>query len=145
VKAYPKALLQKPEVYWPDPPFSRVRHVYWQDKIKTPRDVTNGTGQETGKTTTTSSSSRRTVDMAFAGVINRKIHKSAVIRNKISVKLKTATSLVVTRGADAIKSVNKAHGMQMKLVFRQDEQRDWILPGMIYSVHNARQCQSADF
>ena len=75
LRAYPSAILHKPEYSAPDPPFSRA--------------PSRGPGA-------------RRANVSFLKVIGKKnVHKSAVIRSRIGNKLKTALALVTTRGADA--------------------------------------------
>ncbi|OCH88740.1 hypothetical protein OBBRIDRAFT_733872, partial [Obba rivulosa] len=88
LRAIPKALLYKPEVPYPDPPYGPAK--------KDPRKV----------------------DVSLLKIVaKRSVHKSAVIRTKVSIKFKTAMSLIVTRGADA--ETDKKG--RTKLVFRSGD------------------------
>lgn len=54
---------------------------------------------------------------------------TAVIRSKISTKIKTALAMIVTRGADVRKDANGKE----RIVFDQSDARpDWILQGALF-------------
>ncbi|CAL1709712.1 unnamed protein product [Somion occarium] len=101
LRMVPQALLQRPQNIWPDPPFHYD---------------TKGT--------------ERQAKMSFVKVVSIKgIHKSAVIRNRISYRLKTALSMIVIRGADV--KLNKKG--QEEIVFNENEAgRHWIMPNWTY-------------
>ncbi|KAI0342367.1 hypothetical protein BDW22DRAFT_1330657 [Trametopsis cervina] len=69
LRAVPKAALYTPETVWPQPPYA-------------PAPTRNGV-----------------VNMSLVKMIGLKVHKSAVIRKKITGRLKLAIRLIVTRGA----------------------------------------------
>jgi hypothetical protein len=61
------------------------------------------------------------------------VHKSSCIRRKIALKMKTAASLVVTRGADGKTIVNDMGERREELVERvQDVGHHWFLKGSQY-------------
>ena len=129
VWAYPKALLETPEAYWPDPPFPRAKYVNWNDRIKASE---GGSSCEPLKSASPAISKGKRVNMALVTTIGKRVHKHAVIRRKIASKLKNATFLVVIHGAEAkgVDQITK-QGLtkRVKLVFNRDEERSWILLG----------------
>ncbi len=74
IRAFPEGALVKPFLgSWPDPPYR------YESLSPDPRRLNVALSVQLGK---------------------KSVHKSAVIRSKISTKLKTAISLIVTRGAN---------------------------------------------
>lgn len=70
--------------------------------------------------------------MSLVQVVNVKgIHKSAVIRNTIRYRVKTAFVMIVTRGADVV--VDKKG--QEEIIFREDDiGSHWITPSKIFHI-----------
>ncbi len=99
LRAIPQAILSLPELRYPDPPFKYA-----------PED------QKPGR-----------VNVSLSKIIGKKaVHKSACVRLKIGSRIKTALSLIITRGADA--EVDKKG--RLSLVFRDDDIGDrWVLSG----------------
>ena len=131
IQAYPKSILAKPELRWPDPPFPQAKHISWQERVETSvvyGPLVDGGTNELGCEHTMSKPKTESIDMALASVLGRKVHKKAVVRNKITSKLKTAISLIVVRGADA--DANE------KLIFTLNPGEDpqWILPGVFLAL-----------
>jgi hypothetical protein len=96
VKVFPKALLQKPEVPYPNPPFRAARYVRWEDRKPSREgkhdldEILEGQKSRRGP---------RRIDMAMGCVVSKRVSKSAVVRRKIVGRIKMAISLIVTRGA----------------------------------------------
>lgn len=137
MRAFPKGILEKPEVPWPDPPF-RATSSRWAETVRQRLSASAGDGRyglldvsDDCETTGPMPSPLRRVDMSMLCVMSKKnVHKKAVVRKKIGSKLKTALGLVV-RGADA----EEVNG-RMRLVFYKDAEKDCILPGE-YNVRHA--------
>jgi hypothetical protein len=135
VRAYPKALLQKPESPLPDPPFSFRKYVSWEDRFASRAAGSDARLNQIINPSSSRTLKRRSLDMTFRSIITKKIHKSAVIRRKMATKLKAAISLIVVRGADAKKSTkpveesNQPDATQTELCFDSDEGGYWILSG----------------
>ncbi|KAH8112318.1 hypothetical protein DFH11DRAFT_1858379 [Phellopilus nigrolimitatus] len=84
VRAFPKALLTKPEFPHPDPPFGLT----WRKGAGGDGE----SGEEFGEGTR--------VDMSLMHSISKKLHKSAMVRAKIKNRLKTALALLFTHNAE---------------------------------------------
>ncbi|KAI5121921.1 hypothetical protein M0805_000250 [Coniferiporia weirii] len=117
IRAFPKALLLKPPQPTPSPPYMPAREcVYGID------------GKMEG--------TRRTLNMALMHVVTKKAHKSSVVRAKMRNRLKTALSLIVTRGA-TVERVGSGPNAKERLVFGDSEEfgEGWILQDWTYVIH----------
>ncbi|EMD36927.1 hypothetical protein CERSUDRAFT_65676 [Gelatoporia subvermispora B] len=104
LRAVPKALLYAPESPYPDPPYGPPA-----------KDA-------------------RKVNVSLLKIVaKRGVHKSAVIRSRVSIKFKTALSMIVTRGAHA----EEDRKGRTRIVFRQEEagKDRWTLENWTYLAH----------
>ena len=119
LRVVPRALLEVPTVPWPDPPFTpahvRSRRRAAERWLADPRATETGRG-----------GGRTQVDMSLVNVGVKEVG-GRVTRVNVSRKLKTAISLVVTRGAD----VEVREDGRSEIVFRDEELggENWILSG----------------
>lgn len=120
-----------PAVPWPSPPFPPATTSKWSEQLKILQaNAAKAKGEVWEIDTDVKIVKIDSVDMAMVCIVGKKAtHKSAVIRNKIVARLKTAVSLLVTRGAAAsgrTQGCDTAH-----LVFNEDANSPerWISPG----------------
>jgi hypothetical protein len=115
-RAFPKAILQKPDPYWSEVPFDKKK---LQDGVEAAASIASDY-----------------VDMSVLFFSTKRIlHKKAVYRTKITRKLKAALGLVITRGAET----QEIDG-QLKIVFKDncEEEREWVLKSTF--VHRGGSC-----
>ncbi|KZT04862.1 uncharacterized protein LAESUDRAFT_681933 [Laetiporus sulphureus 93-53] len=102
LRAVPKALLWKVTIPWPDPPYSPA--------------PARGPGSPR-------------LNVSFVRLMSKSLAKSSVVRSKVGLKMKTAISLIVTRGAD----VETDEKGRKKIVFKEGDIGDkWILSEWTY-------------
>ncbi|KAH8101693.1 hypothetical protein BXZ70DRAFT_70141 [Cristinia sonorae] len=106
LRLLPQALLAEPEFRFPDPPFHYV----------------------------TRSQSPHRLNMSLAREIASDVHHSPFVRSKMTTKLKSAISLVVTRGANVR---SEGDGKPMIFFDEQDVGEKWLLQNWTYSVRLA--------
>ena len=129
LRVVPRALLEVPTVPWPDPPFTpahvRSRRRAAERWLGDPAAPAMGTGGGGG------GGGRAQVDMSLVNVGVKEVG-GRVTRVNVSRKLKTAISLVVTRGAD----VEVREDGRSEIVFRDEELggENWILSGACSSL-----------
>ncbi|EIN14696.1 hypothetical protein PUNSTDRAFT_118105 [Punctularia strigosozonata HHB-11173 SS5] len=118
LRVFPRALLARPLTPWPNPP--------WPPASIYP-------SREDAEVI-----SKNVVGMSVVCVIGKKtVHKSAVIRRKIAGRIKTALSLIVTRGAD-IGIRRTANGKELKSLTFDPEGgggQKWVLSDWTYCFH----------
>jgi hypothetical protein len=124
LRAFPKALLQKPEYQWPNPPYPPAEIVCWEERVV--NEKRNNPKKSQNATTSV-------MDMSLLLVLGKKaLHNKATIRRRVSKKLKVAISLIVTRGADVevIPSSETAKS-KLRVVFRPERLKpDYVLQGV---------------
>jgi len=126
IQAYPQALLSKPQVAWPDPPFKKVKHLTWAERVgngKVDEFLNGDSKDELGHVM--SGLGARSIDMAMLTVLGKKVHKKAVIRNSIITRLKTAISFIVVHGADG-EVVNGKLRLSFNTESKQQILHDWV-------------------
>jgi len=125
IRAFPKALLKKPDVSWPDPPYHYPANVKWSEQLAQLRKVA-AEGEDLQRLKVDS------VDMSMVCVLRKNaVYKRAVIRRKTVGRLKTAVSLLVTRDADVCIGGDGVGLEGPRLVFNHDatvNPHQWILP-----------------
>jgi hypothetical protein len=131
IRAFPKAVLRRPDVPWPDPPYPAASDVKWSEQLERLRKET-GPGVR-GVNAGTSQIKVDSIDMSMACIVGKKAtHKSAVIRGKLVGRLKIAVSLIITRGAD-VHSRGDRKGLEgAGLVLNDDvdiNRQQWISQG----------------
>jgi len=100
----PKALLHKVRIPWPNPPF-RPAPTRGPDS---PR-----------------------VNMSVLKVMGKNVTKSPVIKNKVTLKMQNAISLIVTRGADVKRDAN---GKECIVFDDDDAGHHWVLSDWSYII-----------
>ena len=129
IRTFPKALLTKPDVVWPDPPY-KAAEVKWAKQVEAFKRATDDTKPEFVNLESGS------VDMSIACIVSKKaVHKSAVIRKQILRRLKSAMALIVARGADAreLKDTSDSGSSKFELgVEKSEKMNNWILKGTSY-------------
>jgi hypothetical protein len=140
IHAFPKAVLRMPDVTWPNPPYDYLVDLKWSERLEaSQKTVEEG---EVGDVNTDLPGLKIDkkidfVNMSLGFTIGKKtVHKSAVVRSKIVRKLKTAISLIVTRGADVDHISDVFVGLnESRLILNNDANIDphqWILPGTLH-------------
>ena len=124
VRAVPKALLSRPELIYPHPPFDYAPYP------SQPRKGNERGGLEGKKLGRSKGKRDDVVHMSLLHIIPKKLHKSAFVRLTVKSRLKTAVSLVITRGACAERSAD-GKGKQV-LVSRDEDSRSWVLSGAFF-------------
>jgi hypothetical protein len=125
VRAYPTALLQKPQFLYPNPPFP-----WTGDRFQYGAGHAGEEGTERGPEVV-SAPNRTRLDMSVLFIGGERIHKKVVYQNMCLTRLKTALGLVVIRGAVAEDPAAGRRG-RMRLVFKDTERisaREWVLQG----------------
>jgi hypothetical protein len=129
IRAVPKALLTKADFPWPDPPYHYAPAVSWSEQSERLQKAKEVDGVD-GKVEQMKIDS---VDMSMACVVGKKaVHKNATIRGKTTRRLKTAVSLVVSRGAYAYIKGKGDNPNALQLGFKDSASTDpyqWISPG----------------
>ena len=128
MRAVPKALLVRPDIVWPDPPFGfkpyPARSAEDEDGYGHGGEEDEYDGVHKATRTRTTWTPMPRVDMSLMHVIVTKMHKSGLVRSKVKSRIKNAVALVVTKGAD----VDVERG---ELVANEDNAKDpekWVLP-----------------
>ncbi|CCM05636.1 uncharacterized protein FIBRA_07865 [Fibroporia radiculosa] len=104
LRAIPQAALNRVAIPWPSPPFSPAPE-------KWPND------------------SR--LNVSIMKIVSKSVSKSACVRSKIGLRIKTALSLIVTRGADVERDV----GGVERIVFKEEDVgATWLLSSWSYIV-----------
>ncbi|KZP16986.1 hypothetical protein FIBSPDRAFT_793610 [Athelia psychrophila] len=130
IRAFPKALIMTPATPWPDPPFPPAVTRKWSEQLEgllaIPSEATGTVGYSDTEVRNVQVES---LDMAMVCIVGIKAtHKSAVIRKKMITRLKTAVSLLATRGA-------QVRGASSRLTFEQDKHspEQWVSPDWLYT------------
>jgi hypothetical protein len=142
MRAYPKAMLLKPDSYWPNPPYGPKggKPVVESGSNSNSNNPTTGDGEDIDgggeemiPPAVTKSSDR--LNMSLLCIAGKKaLHKKAVIRKIIQRKFKVALGLIVVRGAETdVSSQEEEKGREMGLRFKDDasEERKWVLQGIV--------------
>ena len=128
IRAFPKALLTKPDVVWPNPPYKAAAQVKWAKQVDAFKRATDDTKPEFVNLKSGS------LDMSIACIVSKKaIHKSAVIRKQILRRLKSTMGLIVVRDADARELEKTGDSASSKFVLdvgKSEKMNNWILPSM---------------
>jgi hypothetical protein len=130
ILVFPKAILNKPEVEWPDPPFPHATVLKWGEQVENRRNATAG-----GKQDNNADLKRGRVcpiDMSMICITGKKsIHKQATFRGRLSRRLKTAISLIVTRDV-GVEDKSKGPGRKKSRLVSDHEKTNsppWISSG----------------
>ncbi|GBE83523.1 hypothetical protein BKA93DRAFT_878287 [Sparassis latifolia] len=103
IRIYPKGALRLPRRPRPDPPFSPAP-AHWPGG--------------------------RRLNVSVMRVVGKPVHKSGFVRRKLGTKMRTALSLIVTRGANVVE-VNRKE----RIVFDERDLGDkWLLPNWTYLI-----------
>src|SRR6202011_3181324 len=99
IRAFPKAVLQKPDVMWPDPPYTSRRVVGWDEQLQRLRqEEERGDWDAYANPKQTKA---KFVDMSMPCMSWKATSlKTPAIRGRVVRRLKTAVSLIITLGAD---------------------------------------------
>ena len=140
IRAFPKAVLRMPDVSWPNPPYDYLVNLKWSEHLEALQETAEE--GEVGDVNTDLPELKIDKKIDFINMSvgfasgKRTVHKSAVVRNKIARKLKTAISLIVTRGADVDHISDVFVGLnESRLILNNDVNIDphqWILPGTLH-------------
>jgi hypothetical protein len=112
LRVFPRALLARPLNPLADPPWRPASIYPSRENLDTFTD--------------------KIVGMSVMCILGKKsVHKSAVIRRKIATRLKTALSLIVTRGANVEKRISSTGKDRKLLVFDEEDGggKKWTLSG----------------
>ena len=131
IRAVPKALLTEAEIPWPDPPYHYGPPLSWSEQSERLRKAKEVNGVD-GKVEQMKIDS---VDMSMACVVGKKgVHKNATVRAKTTRRLKTAVSLVISRGAYTYVNRKGDNPNDIRLAFEDSANTDpyqWISPGAL--------------
>lgn len=129
VRARPVSVLERPKIQW-QTPFD-VEFKTWHERVIEHSNMEGKDPKEAWEAWKSSAkipgSKSKQISMSTVYVVSKKVHKKAVIRNKIVSRLKTALSLVVIRGANVIDKEKGGPKLVLNELGRLGDQ--WVLPG----------------
>lgn len=133
IKVFPKALLARSDVVWPNPPFQAPDEVNWVTQLDLLRETSSRKSSDLRRDTDAEMVKMDYVDMSMACIVGKKaLHKSSVIRKQTVRRIKNAMALIVSRGAD-VRADDKASG-SLHIVFDDNMGSNslrWILKGTL--------------